>query len=102
MRSFKADLFKTLSHAVRLRVLDCLRDGEMSVGDLQRRLDVEQSSVSQHLAALRARDLVRARRVGTSVWYSVADPEIWSLLDTARGIYERQLRDRQEQFEATR
>jgi ArsR family transcriptional regulator len=101
MRSFKAELFKTLSHALRLRILDILRDGELTVGELQRRLGAEQSSISQHLAALRAHDLVRARRVGTSVWYSVTDPELWRLLDIARTIYERQLRDRQAHLEAT-
>jgi DNA-binding transcriptional ArsR family regulator len=102
VRNFKAELFKTLSHALRLRILDALRDGEMTVGDLQRALGAEQSSISQHLAALRGKDLVLARRASTSVWYSVPDPEVWHLLDIARDIYERQLRDHQAHFEATR
>jgi len=98
VRNFKAELFKTLSHAVRIRILDALRDGELTVGELQRRLAVEQSSVSQHLAALRSKELVRARRASTSVWYSVADPKIWRMLDLARDIYERRLQDQQAQL----
>lgn len=92
MRDFKTELFKALSHPTRISILDTLRNGEMTVGDLQDALRVEQSNVSQHLAALRARDLVSARREGTSIWYSVTDSAIWKLLDVARTIYERQVR----------
>jgi ArsR family transcriptional regulator len=102
LRHFKADLFKALAHPIRILILDALRDGEVSVGALQERLGVEQSSVSQHLAALRANNLVRARREGTSVFYEISDPEIWDLLDTARDIYERQLLTNREMFEALR
>ncbi len=100
LRHFKAEFFKTLGHPTRIRILDALRDGELTVGDLQQRLKAEQSAVSQHLAALRSRDFVHARRVGTSVWYSVADAAIWELLDIARDIYERQLSSNRAMFEA--
>ncbi|MDE2482580.1 MAG: helix-turn-helix transcriptional regulator [bacterium] len=101
MRHFKAEIFKTLSHPMRIRILDALREGEMSVGALQQVLETEQPTVSQHLAALRAKDFVRATREGTSIRYSVADPAIWELLDIARDMYERQLRERQALLEAT-
>ena len=55
MHNFKAELFKTLSHPTRLSILDALRGGELTVGDVQEKLEVAQSSASQHLAALRAR-----------------------------------------------
>ena len=102
MQNFKAELFKTLSHPTRLRILDALRDGELTVGEVQERLDVAQSTASQHLAALRARDLVEARREGTSVWYRVSDQAIWQVLDLARDIYERRLYKNREAFEALR
>ena len=102
MRDFKAELFKALGHPMRIRILDALRDGELTVGDLQARVNAEQSLVSQHLAALRSRDLVHARREGTSVWYTVADPAIWQLLDTARDIYARQLLNNRAMFDALR
>ncbi|MGZ3497227.1 MAG: ArsR/SmtB family transcription factor [Vulcanimicrobiaceae bacterium] len=102
LRNFKAELFKALSHPTRIRILDALREGEMTVGELQERLSAEQSTVSQHLAALRSKDLVQSRREGTSVWYAVSDPEIWQLLDTARDIYERQLKSNRAMFETLR
>ena len=102
MHDFKAGLFRTLSHPTRLRILDALRDGELSVGGVQERLDVAQSTASQHLAALRSLDLVEARREGTSVWYRVSDKTIWDLLDLARDIYERRLLRNREAFEALR
>ncbi len=102
LRHFKAEFFKTLSHPTRIRILDALRDGELTVRDLQEKLDLEQSTASQHLAALRARELVVARRDGTSVWYRVSDTSIWKLLDIARDVYERQLVRNQASFEAHR
>ncbi|HVA34511.1 MAG TPA: metalloregulator ArsR/SmtB family transcription factor [Candidatus Baltobacteraceae bacterium] len=101
MRSFKADLFKTLAHPLRIRILDALRAAELTVGELTRQLGAEQSSISQHLAALRAKDLVRARREGTSVWYSVPYAAVWQLLDIARDVYELQVHDQQAALEAT-
>ncbi len=102
LRHFKAEFFKTLSHPTRILILDALREGELTVGDLQRKLAAEQSTISQHLGALRAKDMVRARREGSSMWYSVPDPRIWQLLDIARDVYERQLRDGQAMLESTR
>ncbi len=91
LRGFKAELFRAMAHPMRIRLLDALRDGEMSVGQLQAVLDAEQSPVSQHLAALRSQNLVIARRDGTSIRYQIDDPDIFTLLDIARDIYERQL-----------
>jgi DNA-binding transcriptional ArsR family regulator len=102
MHDFKAAFFKTLSHPTRLRILDALRAGELTVGEVQEKLEVAQSTASQHLAALRAGDFVEARRAGTSVWYRVSDTAIWELLDLARDIYERQLLKNRAIFEARR
>ncbi|HUZ50138.1 MAG TPA: metalloregulator ArsR/SmtB family transcription factor [Candidatus Dormibacteraeota bacterium] len=100
LRDFKADLFKALAHPIRIMILDALRDGEMPVRGIQERLGIEQSTISQHLAALRSSELVLARREGTSIYYGVADPAIWELLDIAREIYERQLHANRRMFEA--
>ncbi|MEJ7902046.1 MAG: metalloregulator ArsR/SmtB family transcription factor [Thermomicrobiales bacterium] len=91
LQTFKAELFKALSHPVRIRTLEFLREGELTVSDLQARLGIDASSVSQHLALLRAKRLVVGRREGTSVYYRVADPQVFQLLDIARGVFERHL-----------
>lgn len=102
MRHFKAEFFKTLAHATRIRILDELRDAPLTVADLQENLSLEQSNVSQHLAVLRAKGLVKATREGTSIRYSIGDKAILRLLDIAREIYERQLASSRAHFEATR
>lgn len=91
LHGFKSELFKALGHPVRIRILNLLRSGERTVSDLQTQLQIEASSVSQQLAVLRARQLVVGRKEGTSVYYRVADPRVFDLLDTARAIFEAQL-----------
>lgn len=94
LQGFKAELFKALGHPVRIRILELLRtgeSGERTVSELQALLDIEASSVSQQLAVLRSRNLVLGRKEGTSVFYSVADPQVFDLLDSARAIFDRQL-----------
>jgi DNA-binding transcriptional ArsR family regulator len=82
----KASLFRTLGHPARVRILELLRDGEKSVGALQEALELESGGTSQHLAALRRIRLVESRREGTSVFYRVADPEVFSLLEAGRAL----------------
>ena len=95
LQAFKAELFKALGHPVRIHILEILRNGEQTVSDLQRELGIEMSSVSQQLAVLRTRRLVAARRVGTSGYYQVVDPQVFQLLDVARAIFNQHLVDMQ-------
>ncbi len=88
---FKAEFFKALAHPLRIQILDELRGGPVSVGELRERLGVEQSTLSQQLAVLRGRSLVRTQRAGTTVRYEIGDPAIWQLLDSARVIFDNQL-----------
>jgi DNA-binding transcriptional ArsR family regulator len=91
LQGFKAELFKALGHPVRIRILELLRDGERTVSELQGTLAIDASSVSQQLGVLRARQLVVGRKEGTSVYYRVADPQVFELLDVARAIFDRHL-----------
>jgi len=81
------------------RILELLRNGEQSVSELQTELEIEASSVSQQLAVLRAKNIVDTRRAGTSVYYSVRDPQIFQLLDVARDIFNNHLIDLQAMLE---
>ena len=91
LRNFKADFFKALSHPARIKILELLRGGELSVTELQDRLQIESSSVSQHLSVLRHKNIVASRKAGTTVYYRVHDPEVFELLDIARRIFNNQL-----------
>lgn len=93
LSQFKAEFFKALAHPLRIRILDELRKGELSVNDLGSRLDVEQSNLSQQLAVLRNRNILHARKDGQNVYYAVRDPQLFDLLDVARKIFNNHLID---------
>lgn len=82
-----SDLMKALSHEARLLILCLLSDGEKSVSELERRLAMPQASVSQHLARLRTDHLVKARREGRMIYYSIATPEVTQVIGTLYDIY---------------
>jgi len=100
LHRFKAEFFRALGHPARLRILELLRSGERSVSELQAELEIEASSVSQQLAVLRAKNIVDTRRAGTSVFYSVRDPQVIQLLDVARDIFNNHLIDLQAMLES--
>ncbi len=91
----KAEFFRILGHPVRVRILELLRDGEHTVGDLQLQLQMDSSGTSQHLGALRKQGILDSRREGTSVYYSVRDPRIFQLLEVARQILNSSLTESQ-------
>jgi ArsR family transcriptional regulator len=84
IHAVKAEFFRVLGHPVRVRMLELLRGGEKTVGELRELIDIDSSSASQHLAALRRLGLVEATKEGTSVRYAVRDPRIFDLLEVAR------------------
>lgn len=89
----KADFFRLLGHPVRVRVLELLRDGELSVGELQAALELDSGGTSQHLTAMRRQGVLESRKEGTHVYYSVKDPRTFQLLAAAREILATQLEE---------
>jgi DNA-binding transcriptional ArsR family regulator len=89
----KAEFFKTLGHPARIRILEILRDGEASVSELIPQVGLEPSHLSQQLGVLRRAGVVSGRKEGVSVRYSVADPRIFELLETARSILSASLKE---------
>lgn len=74
-------LMKSISNENRLMILCQLVDGEKSVGDIARSLDMRDSSTSQQLALLRKDRLVDTRREGQTVYYSVNDEDVRKLIE---------------------
>jgi len=93
LRQFKAEFFKALGHPMRIRILELLRGGPLSVGQLQDAIGAPASSVSQQLAILRGRNIVVTERRGTTVIYHVRDDGLFELLDVARRIFNGHLAD---------
>lgn len=75
-----AGLFSILSHPLRIRILMELRAGELCVNSLQEILGIRQPSVSQHLAILRAHNLIKERREGRRVLYRLSSTKVASWL----------------------
>lgn len=70
-----AELCKALANEHRLEILYALSQGELCVGDLANALDISVHNVSQHLRLLKERLLVRSRKEGQTVYYSVTNPK---------------------------
>ena len=84
--ALKAELCKTFADPKRLIIIDELRQGETTVGELARVLEFPQAVVSRHLAILRDKGVVQHRREGTSVYYSLSDPKIGDACDMVHQI----------------
>ena len=93
LRRFKADIFQALAHPTRIAILELLSDGELSAGALIEKLGMEQANVSQHLAVLRAKQLVSNRKAGNQVFYSVRDPIIIEVLTLMRTYFQVHLKE---------
>jgi ArsR family transcriptional regulator len=78
----RAQLFKLLTHPVRLAILDILRDGEHCVCHMEVYLGCRQAYISQQVAVLREAGLIQDRRDGWNIFYRVTDQRIYSVLDT--------------------
>lgn len=89
----KADFFRLLGHPVRVRILELLRDGELTVGELQAALELDSGGTSQHLTAMRRQGILESRKAGTNVYYRVKDPRTFQLLAVARQILATQLEE---------
>ncbi len=91
----KAEFFRFLGHPVRVRILELLKDGERTVGDLQNELQMDSGGTSQHLGVLRKHGILEGRREGTSVYYTVRDPRIFQLLEVSKQILTSSLTESQ-------
>lgn len=89
-----AEVCRVLTDPKRLMLLDVLRDGEHSVGDLAEELGCSLANASQHLAVLRSAGLVDTRRSGTTILYTLAEPELVEACDVIHRIVGRRLASR--------
>lgn len=80
-----AERFRVIGEPMRIRLLDALRDGEASVGELTERLGASQQNVSKHLGVLHQAGIVRRAKEGTFVNYSIADDSVFDLCEQVCG-----------------
>ena len=88
----KADFLRALSHPVRLQIIEYLKSGESSVGQLARELGVEQSSLSRHLATLKELGVLEARQEKKNVYYKLHDQDIFQVLRPIAELLRKRLK----------
>ncbi|MFQ5761509.1 MAG: ArsR/SmtB family transcription factor [Candidatus Bathyarchaeia archaeon] len=91
-----AEICRTLGSASRLEILNALRDREKTVSQLTETLGVRQANISQHLAILRQRRVVTARKEGTNVYYKVSNPKIIQACEIMRQVLLEQMKETQQ------
>lgn len=95
-----AEYFRALAEPTRLRILNLLRGGELSVGDLAQRCGYSMANVSRHLSTLMKHGLVARNGRGTSVYYRIADESVFALCDLVCGSIGKQIERRAREGEA--
>ncbi|MCB0218141.1 MAG: helix-turn-helix transcriptional regulator [Chrysiogenetes bacterium] len=93
-----AQRFRLMGDPLRLRLLNCLREGERTVGELVGATGASQPNVSRHLSLLYQNGLVTRRQEGNCVYYGVADPGIFEVCDVVCSGLERDLDARRKVF----
>ncbi|MBI3207739.1 MAG: winged helix-turn-helix transcriptional regulator [Candidatus Solibacter usitatus] len=87
LRRFKAEVFQALAHPTRIAIVEALRGGEKSAGQLIEELGLEQANASQHFTVLRTKQVVINRKEGNQVFYSLRDPVLIEVLDILKRYF---------------
>ncbi|MDA8345419.1 MAG: metalloregulator ArsR/SmtB family transcription factor [Thermaerobacter sp.] len=95
MRQYKAQFFQALANPHRIQILEILRERPKTVSELQAKMGVEASNISQQLAILRKQHIVYGTKDGTSVIYDVKDRLVFEILDVSRKMFQNQLAELQ-------
>jgi ArsR family transcriptional regulator len=82
-----ARALKAMSHPLRLRILCILGDSEVNVQDIVNEVGTSQSNISQHLAILRDKGIIAARKDANRVYYRVQDGRILNLIGMMRDVF---------------
>jgi DNA-binding transcriptional ArsR family regulator len=88
-----AQRFRVLGEPMRIKLLDHLREGDATVGELQHALGASQQNVSKHLGILHAASMVSRTKQGNSTRYAISDPSVFDLCDQVCGGVRRQLHE---------
>ena len=86
-----AQRFRVIGEPMRIKLLDALRDGDATVGELVNRLGASQQNVSKHLGILAQAGIVNRAKDGTFVRYAIADASIFALCEQVCGGLRQQL-----------
>jgi ArsR family transcriptional regulator len=89
----QADLFAALAHPIRVAIVDKLRQGEVCVCDIAEQIGAERSNTSRHLAIMLKAGVVKTRKEGLQIFYSIRTPCVCNFLDCACEAIQLHLRE---------
>ena len=72
----QAEICKTLSSPIRIEIISALKEGEKSVTELIDIVGISKANVSQHLALMRLKGILKSRREGVNIYYSIVNPKV--------------------------
>ena len=86
-----ADVCKTLGNPIRIEIINTLRNKELPYGGLLSALKIKKANLSQHLAVMRSKGIVKTRRNGVNIYYRIANPKVIKACDIMREVLLEQL-----------
>jgi DNA-binding transcriptional ArsR family regulator len=90
----QSEVCKTLASPKRLEILNALKEGEKTVGELVEILGVPKANVSQHLAVMRLKGILKSRRDGVSIYYRIANHKVIQACMLMREVLTEQMKER--------
>jgi DNA-binding transcriptional ArsR family regulator len=90
----QSEVCKTLASPKRLEIINALKDGEKTVGELVEILGVPKANVSQHLAVMRHKGILKSRRDGVNIHYKIANPKVVQACGLMREVLTEQMKER--------
>jgi len=91
----KAEILKVLAQHTRLKILECLRDGEKCICEIVPTINGEQSNISRHISLMQRSHLVTTRKDGVRVMVNVKDPKVFEILDKVSAILKSQMKEQE-------
>lgn len=95
----QAEICKVLASPKRIEILNVLKDGEKTVSELVEILGVPKANVSQHLAIMRHKGVLKTRRKGVNIYYSISHSKIIEACNLMREVLNEQLREKSKYIE---
>jgi ArsR family transcriptional regulator len=87
----KAEILKALAQPTRMKILECLRDGEKCICEIVPAINGEQSNISRHISLMQKSHLVTTRKDGVRVMVKVSDPKVFEILDSIGLLLKKQI-----------
>ena len=89
----KSEVLKALAQPTRLKILECLRDGEKCICEIVPEINGEQSNISRHISVMQKSHLIDTRKDGVKVMVKVKEPEIFEIIDRVGVFLKKQIQE---------